>query len=68
MDHPEPVIGGAVTCAETPAEISSARPLAAIEAAVQPEPVAIVPAGAPPRLSARPGTPFEKIRAGLSRL
>lgn len=54
----EPVIGGAAPVAAPP------------PVAVEPSPpaAAAVPAGAPPRALSRPGTPFEKIRAGLARL
>ena len=55
----EPVIGGAAPVA--------APPLAAVEPSPPPA-AAAVPAGAPPRALSRPGTPFEKIRAGLTRL
>ncbi len=58
MEEQEAVIGG-------PA--ANPGPPAAVQEPVREGPAA-VPAGAPLRTIARPGTPFEKIRAGLARL
>lgn len=69
----EPGLDAALVSGETVDEVeasfATARELVTrVRASVRREAAAAVPAGSPGRVTAIPGTPFEKIRSGLGRL
>ena len=69
----EPGLDSALVTGETVEEVeasfAAARELVRrVRESVRREAAAAVPAGSPGRVTAVPGTPFEKIRSGLGRL